>query len=188
MSEIFKIFVEPWDYIFSVIILLIVFFSFWRGFIQSILGLLTWVGSIIITIYSWEWLNGHISRALNSFEQIQKLDPLSNYIGFILSIPIIFILSLIILRKIRRLISSDIDKATLGIILDKFFGILYGFLFSYIIYSAFLHAIGPMSPNIGILNDLQSFLINNSIILEKINELNSNLLDILKLNNEIIIN
>ena len=188
MSEIFKIFFAPWDYIFSIIILLIVLFSFWRGFIQSILSLLTWVGSIIITIYLWEWLSGHISRILNSFDWIQTFDPLSDYIGFILSIPIIFLFSLIILRKIRRMISSDIDKATLGIIIDKFFGILYGFLFSYIIFSAFLHVIGPMSPDIETLNSLKDFLINNSIILEKINEFNSNLLQILQLNNEAMIN
>ena len=186
MIEIFNIFVVPWDYIYSVIILLIVFFSFWRGFIQSILSLLTWVGSIIITIYLWERLSGYISHILNLYEGIQKLDPIADYIGFILSIPIIFIISLIILRKIRRIISSDIDKATLGIILDKFFGILYGFIFSYIVFSAFLHAIGPMSPNIGTLNDLHNSLLNNSIILTKINELNNNLLDIFNLSNETI--
>ena len=45
-----------------------------------------------------------------------------------------------------------------------------------------------MSPEIETLNNLKDFLINNSIILEKINELNSNLLNILQLNSDTMIN
>ena len=45
-----------------------------------------------------------------------------------------------------------------------------------------------MSPDIETLNNLKDYLINNSIILEKINELNSNLLQIFQLNNEAMIN
>ena len=47
----------PYDYILLTIILIIVIFSFWKGFIQSILGLLTWIGSILITIYIYESLS-----------------------------------------------------------------------------------------------------------------------------------
>ena len=45
--------IAPYDYIILFISLIIIIFSFMRGFINSILSLLTWVGSVIITIYSY---------------------------------------------------------------------------------------------------------------------------------------
>ena len=120
------------DYILLVITFLFVFFSIWKGFIQSILGLMTWVGSIVITIIFYEILSNYVASKLNEFEFFENTG-FSEIIGIIVSIPIIFIISLIILRKIRKLITSDLDKATLGIILDKFFGIIYGLFFSYFI-------------------------------------------------------
>ena len=44
----------PLDYIILAVGCLIVIFCFWRGITASILGLLTWLGSIIITIYFYE--------------------------------------------------------------------------------------------------------------------------------------
>ena len=41
----------PIDHIILTIGLIVVIFCFWKGIINSILGLLTWIGSIIITIY-----------------------------------------------------------------------------------------------------------------------------------------
>ena len=125
------------DYFLLVIILLFVFFSVWKGFIQSILGLITWVGSIFITLIFYEKLSNYLSSKLNVFEFFEKTG-LSEIIGIVVSIPIIFIISLIVLRKIRKLITSDLDKATLGIILDKFFGIIYGLFFSYFIFYIFM--------------------------------------------------
>ena len=43
----------PLDYIILIIIILFVIFSAFKGFIQSLLGLMTWVGSIIITLNSY---------------------------------------------------------------------------------------------------------------------------------------
>ena len=146
------------DYFLLVIILLFVFFSIWRGFIQSILGLMTWIGSIFITIFFYEKLSNFISSKLNTFELLENTG-LSIIIGIVLSIPIIFILSLIILRKIRKLVTSDLDKATLGIILDKFFGIIYGLFFSYFIFSIALFFVDKISEN------LSFFLLENSKIL-----------------------
>ena len=117
------------DYILLFITLLFVFFSIWKGLIQSILGLMTWIGSIFITLFFYEKLSNYFSTKLNEFEFFENTG-LSEIISIIISIPIIFILSLIILRKIRKLITSDLDKATLGIILDKSFGIVYGLFFS----------------------------------------------------------
>ena len=63
----------PLDYIVLAIGCLIVFFCFWRGITASILGLLTWIGSIIITIYFYS----DLSNFLNS--QLIKIDILKNY-------------------------------------------------------------------------------------------------------------
>ena len=83
-----------------------------------------------------------------------------------MSIPIIFILSLIILRKLRKVISSDLDKATLGILLDKFFGIIYGFFFSYFVFSVSLFFLNNINQNFVIL------LTDSSYILSQINLFN----------------
>ena len=78
-----------------------------------------------------------------------------------------------ILRKIRKLLSNDLDKATLGIILDKSFGLLYGFLFSYIIFSTLLYFLGSFNENYLFSHDLYNFLIHQSIILKEINNFNN---------------
>ena len=153
------------DYLLLIITFLFVFFSIWRGFIQSILGLMTWVGSIFITLFFYEKLSNYISGRLNLYEFFENTG-LSEIIGIIVSIPIIFIITLIILRKIRKLITSDLDKATLGIILDKFFGIIYGIFFSYFIFSITFLFINKISDN------LSFFLIENSQILSQIHIFN----------------
>ena len=153
------------DYFLLVIILLFVFFSIWKGFIQSILGLMTWIGSIFITLFFYDKLSNYISSKLNAFEFFENTG-LSVIIGIILSIPIIFILSLIILRKIRQLITSDLDKATFGIIIDKLFGIIYGLFFSYFIFSITLFFIDKIN------HDLSLYLIEKSQILLQINLFN----------------
>ena len=52
------------DYILLFITLLFVFFSVWKGFIQSILGLMTWIGSIFITLIFYEKLSNYFSNKL----------------------------------------------------------------------------------------------------------------------------
>ena len=86
------------DYILLVITSLFVFFSIWKGFIQSILGLMTWVGSIIITLIFYEALSNYFASKLNEFEFFENTG-FSEIIGIIVSIPIIFIISLIIFLK-----------------------------------------------------------------------------------------
>ena len=179
---------EILDYFIISIIIIVVLISIWKGFIQSVLGLLTWIGSIIITLNFFNSLSNYISFQLNKIDFFNNWDQLSQVIGIVISIPSIFIISLIVLRKIRKIISTDIDKATIGIILDKFFGIIWGFLFSYILLSTLLIFI----QNYMIFNDLLYFFINNSTILNQINELNNNIIipniSILNINNEIEIN
>ena len=147
---------------------------------------------IIIIKYSFSLIQFILKKSLIKQENLTNFfnnwDQLSQVIGIVISIPSIFIISLIVLRKIRKIISTDIDKATIGIILDKFFGIIWGFLFSYILLSTLLIFI----QNYMIFNDLLYFFINNSTILNQINELNNNIIipniSILNINNEIEIN
>ena len=44
-------------------------------------------------------------------------------------------------KKIRKFLSSDLDQQILGIILDKFLGLIYGLVFSYIIFATLLYGI-----------------------------------------------
>ena len=65
--------IVPYDYILLFIILLVIIFCFIKGFIQSVLGLLTWVGSILITIYSYDTFANFITK------QILKIDFFCNF-------------------------------------------------------------------------------------------------------------
>ena len=155
------------DYILLVITFLFIFFSIWKGFIQSILGLMTWIGSIFITLFFYEKLSDYISSKLNLYEFFENTG-LSEIIGIIVSIPVIFIISLIILRKIRKLITTDLDKATLGIILDKLFWTIYGIFFSYFIFSVTLFFLNKINEN------LSFYFIENSQIFLQIYIFNEN--------------
>ena len=76
----------------------------------------------------------------------------------IISIPIIFIISLFILKKIRIFISADLDKNIVGITLDKLFGLVYGVVFSCIILSALL----ILTDRYNELKKVNKWLIKNS--------------------------
>ena len=52
------------DFIIIVLVSLITIFSFWKGLIQSILSLLTWVGSILITIYTYQSFADFLTKQL----------------------------------------------------------------------------------------------------------------------------
>jgi uncharacterized membrane protein required for colicin V production len=92
---------------------------------------------------------------------------MSNIISIIISIPIIFLISLFILKKVRKILSSDLDKQILGIIIDKAFGVLYGLIFTYFIYSTILFTFNKFN-----FEDLNQWFINNSQILSTINNIN----------------
>ena len=160
-------FIFPYDYILLIITSLFIFVAIWKGLIQSILGLLTWIGSIIITLYTYNTFSDFITKQILKVNFFQNFEFISNIIGIIISIPIIFIVSLFILKKIRKFLSSDLDKQIFGIILDKFFGLIYGIIFSYIIFSSLLYGLNKFK-----LDDLNIWLIENSNILFIINEIN----------------
>ena len=158
----------PYDYIVIIISLIFIIFSFWKGFIQSLLGLLTWIGSIIITIYSYNILSMFISKQLLKIDLFKNYELITNVIGIIIAIPLIFLISLFILKKIRKFLSNDLDQQILGIIVDKFLGLIYGLVFSYIIFATLLYGI----EKIYFFNPFYQWILENSYILQKINNTN----------------
>ena len=166
----------PIDHIILTIGLIVVIFCFWKGIINSILGLLTWIGSIIITIYFYNNLSSFINKQLLNIEILKNYEQITNLISIILSIPIIFLISLFILKKLRKIISSDLDSQILGKIIDK----VFGFLFNYIIFSTIIYGIN----NFEFLDNLNNFLSENSYILQQIDAINKNLLNYIFLKDE----
>jgi uncharacterized membrane protein required for colicin V production len=92
---------------------------------------------------------------------------ISNIISIIISIPIIFLISLFILKKVRKFLSSDLDRQIFGIIIDKVFGVIYGLIFTYFIYSTILFTLYKFN-----FEDLNQWFIDNSQILSTINNTN----------------
>ena len=157
----------PLDYILLIITVLFTIFSTWKGLIQSILGLMTWIGSIIITLYSYNAFSNYLNNLLLKIEIFQNYQTISNYLSIIISIPLIFLISLFILKRIRQILSSDLDRKILGVLIDKIFGIIYGIVFSYFIFSTMMFTLNKFN-----LNNLNFWLINNSEILRNINTIN----------------
>ena len=170
----------PYDYIIITIILLTILFCLWRGFIQSILGLFTWLGSILITIYSYNSFANFLTNQILKIEIFQNYEYLSNIISIIISIPIIFLISLFILKKVRIIISSDLDKQILGKVFDKIFGAMYGLLFLYIVLTALLILLERYK-----FENSNYWLNNNSNIIFTINEFNKNNVFLFESANEI---
>ena len=157
----------PFDYVLLIIAILCIIFSAWKGLIRSILGLLTWIGSILITLYSYNAFSNFIDTQLLKIKLFQNFEMMSNIISIIISIPVIFLISLFILKKIRKFLSSDLDKQIFGIIIDKVFGVLYGLIFTYFIYSTILFTFNKFY-----FEDLNKWFIENSQILSLINNIN----------------
>ncbi|MBI04471.1 MAG: hypothetical protein CMI96_01480 [Pelagibacteraceae bacterium] len=164
----FQDLIFPYDYIIIIISILLILISSWKGFINSILGLLTWIGSIIITIYSYNTLSLWIDKQLLNINILNQYEQITNLISIILSIPIIFLISLFILKRIRSMFSKDLDKQILGIIFDKFFGFIYGLVFSYLILSTFLYMLEKPEN----MNNLFVWILDNSFILNTVYMIN----------------
>ena len=173
----FQELIFPYDYILLIITFIIIIISLWKGFVQSLLGLLTWVGSIIITIYSYNRLSNFFSEQLNKIDLLKDYPSIINLIAIIISIPLIFLITLFILKRVKQFISNDLDKQILGIVLDKFFGFIYGFIFSYVIFSTILYGL----ENFTLLNSFYNWIIENSYILNNINLINKSILIYLNL-------
>ena len=164
------------DYVVIILAIIIIIFSFWKGFINSILGLLTWVGSIFITIYAYQYLSEFLNTILLNINILQNFEQFVTIISIIISIPIIFLVSLFILKRIRKFLNSDLDKQIFGIMIDKFFGVIYGLIFSYVVFSSLLYLTN--NNNIELFNSVYLFLVENSNILNKISEYNNNIMQL----------
>ena len=174
----------PLDYIILVIGSLVIIFSFLRGIINSILGLLTWIGSILLTLYFYDNLSNFINTQLLKLHLLNNYEQITTILSTVISIPLIFLISLFILKRFRKIISSDLDKQILGLFIDKIFGFLFGFLLNYIIFSTLIYC----SDNFEFLNFLKDWLINNSFIMNILDNFNNNLLIIIIGSEEIISN
>ena len=163
------------DYIVLIFSCVLVIFSFWKGFVSSILGLLTWVGSIFITIYTYSFLSEFFYNLLLNIEFLSDFKQFVSTISFIISVPLIFLISLFLLKRIRKILNNDLDKQILGVILDKFFGAVYGILFTYIILSSLLFFTN--NNNFSIINNFNIFLNENSNILKIISDNNQSLIN-----------
>tara|TARA_Y100000741_G_scaffold260921_1_gene201598 strand:- start:88 stop:654 length:567 start_codon:yes stop_codon:yes gene_type:complete len=163
---------EALDYLITILSILIIVFSAWKGFIQSLLGILSWIGAILISVNFHPFLGDIILDQVSKLEFIARLNlPLEGIIKYLIAIPITFILSFYLLKKFRKFITSDLDKGILGTIIDKFFGIIFGIIFSYIILSTILISNSIISSN-WYEKNIVLLLKNNSTILIKIDEIN----------------
>ena len=164
------------DYVVIILAAIIIIFSFWKGFINSILGFLTWVGSLFITIYAYQYLSEFLNTILLNINFLQNFEQFVTIISIIISIPIIFLISLFLLKRIRKFLNSDLDKQIFGIMIDKFFGVIYGIIFSYVVFSSLLYL--THNNNIELFNSVYLFLVENSNILNKISEYNNNIMQL----------
>ena len=76
----------PYDYILLVIVFFITIFSFWKGFIQSVLGLMTWIGSVLITLYSYDAFANFLNSQLIKIDFLKNFETFTNIFSLILSI------------------------------------------------------------------------------------------------------
>tara|TARA_B110000196_G_scaffold94895_1_gene82092 strand:+ start:795 stop:1331 length:537 start_codon:yes stop_codon:yes gene_type:complete len=164
----------PFDYVLVILMFLIIIFSGFKGFINSILGLLTWVGAILLTIYTYETFSNFLSKQILNINFFQNYEYLSSIISVILSIPIIFLASIFILKRIRIFLTSDMDKNIVGLIFDKIFGLIYGFIFFYIVLTTSIILLEKFN-----LSSFSNWLHNNSLIIQNIDHINNKYLIII---------
>jgi uncharacterized membrane protein required for colicin V production len=174
----------PLDYIILCIASVVIISSFWKGIINSILGLLTWAGSILITLYFYNNLSNFINSQLQKVNLLEDYAQITSILSTFISIPLIFLISHFIIKRIRKIITLDTDKKILGLLVDKFFGFLFGFLINYIIFSTFIYFIN----NFEFLNILKIWFTENSYIFMSLDNLNKYLLISIVGNEEININ
>jgi len=163
---------QPLDYLIISLSLFIIFFTTLKGFVQSILALMTWIGSIFITMHFHKYLSELISNQMSKWDSISQLLPVHEISKYVLAIPIMFFISLFILKKFKKFISSDLNKNFFGMLLDRMFGLVFGVAFSYIILTTIL-----LSPSIFEFNWLKEnfipSLIKNSKLIIEIDKINN---------------
>ena len=161
------------DYVILSLTFIFIILGIWKGFINSVFGLLTWVGSIFVTIYTYEFFSIYLNDILLNISILSEFEQFVSIISTLISIPIIFLITLFIFKRVRKILSNDLDKQILGIILDKLFGAIYGILFGYVIFSTALFFTN--NKNFNMLYNINNYFKNNSVILKSISEYNNNI-------------
>ena len=103
---------------------------------------------------------------------IKNYEQITNILSIIISIPLIFLSTLFILKKLRKIISSDLDRQVLGILIDKLLGFLFGFILNYIIFSTLMYC----SSNFEFLSFINIWLKENSIIIMMLDNFNEDII------------
>ena len=170
----------PIDYFVVIFSIIIIFFSLWKGFINSTLSLLTWIGSLFVTIYTYEYISGIFNDLLLNINLLENYQQFAYILSILISIPVIFLICLFIFKRIRKVLSSDLDKNWAGLLLDKFFGAIYGIIFTYLIYSTILFFTN--NTDFQILKNINIFLVENSNVLGEISKYNENLIELYFIN------
>ncbi len=173
----------PIDYFVVIFSIIIIFFSLWKGFINSTLSLLTWIGSLFVTIYTYEYISGIFNDLLLDINLLENYQQFAYILSILISIPVIFLICLFIFKRIRKVLSSDLDKNWAGLLLDKFFGAIYGIIFTYLIYSTILFFTN--NTDFQILKNINIFLVENSNVLGEISKYNENLIELYFINTEL---
>ncbi len=173
----------PIDYFVVIFSIIIIFFSLWKGFINSTLSLLTWIGSLFVTIYTYEYISGIFNDLLLNINLLENYQQFAYILSILISIPVIFLICLFIFKRIRKVLSSDLDKNWAGLLLDKFFGAIYGIIFTYLIYSTILFFTN--NTDFQILKNINIFLVENSNVLGEISKYNENLIELYFINTEL---
>ena len=128
---------------------------------------------LIITIYFYSDLTNFINSQLLNINILENYGQITNLLSTIISVPLIFFIAIFILKKTRNIITSDLDKQILGVMIDKIFGFLFGFIFNYIIFSTLIYCIN----NFEFLSFLNNWLKENSYLLTTLDSFNINLLN-----------
>ena len=77
------------DYIIIFLTVIFIMFAFWKGFINSILSLLTWVGSVFITVFTYEFLSNYLSKLLLNISFFSEFVQIVPVLSILVSIPLI---------------------------------------------------------------------------------------------------
>ena len=171
------------DYFVIIFSVIIIIFSLWKGFINSTLSLLTWIGSLFVTIYTYEYISAILNDLLLDINLLENYQQFVYILSILISIPVIFLICLFIFKRIRKVLSSDLDKNWAGLLLDKFFGAIYGIIFTYLIYSTILYLTN--NTDFQILKNINIFLVENSNVLGEISKYNENLIKLYFINTEL---
>lgn len=122
------------DFVLILIVLLAVLNGFSRGFFAGIAGLLAWLGTLILTFWTYPYVTNFVARAI---------------VNSVWTIPISFLTCLLIigllLSSVMNAVLLTIPAAAHGNVFNKVLGIVPGFVVG-VIYAAILASLFLLLP------------------------------------------